>query len=331
MAYRDTLLAAKDSELQDIAGSCPSSARFLSLVNQAQQELARRGNWFGTEWVAKFCFTDGCLTWPRWVGTVLGMRWGRGGMSAIENSWASVMRQSTCSDRSGHWPVVTRGGNMVPTLTPVYNPLGSKIRYHVVKNADVGKTIRLHGTFFGGQPLQEKVDGVWRDGLTITSAKPFAQTSQLIRHITSIVREATQGPAYLYEVYDEPLGLLRMLNAFDPDETNPRYRTSIVSGSGGECKDEYGRCISSVEAMVKLQYIPVADDRDFMFFDREVWRAVKLGIQAIKFEDANDFGAANGMWTQAVQCLNLEDRNKSPYEQIVFRSRNAISSVRNVT
>lgn len=331
MPFRNTLSEARDSELQDIAGTCSSSARFLSLVNQGQQELARRGNWFGTEWIARFCFPDRCLTWPRWVGTILGAKWCRSGWSPVENSWSSIIRRASCSDH-GAWPVGVRDGNTAPTLTPVQNQLGSKIRYHIVKNADVGKTIRLHGTFIGGQPLQEQVDGIWRDGLTLTAAKPFAQTGdKLIRHITSIVRQATEGPAYLYELYDDTAGLLRMLNSFEPKETNPRYRTSLIDAHTGGCKDDYGRCITSIEAMVKLQYVPVADDRDFMFLDREVWRALKLAIQAIRFEDANDFGNANGMWQQAVQCLNLEDRNKSPLNQIVFAADSAASGICNMT
>jgi hypothetical protein len=73
------------------------------------------------------------------------------------------------------------------------------------------------------------------------------------------------------------------------------------------------------EALVKLQYIPVAMDNDFLVIDN--LDALALAIQAIKAEETNDDDLAEKKWFKAIQDLNFELRDKSPSDQFVVRSR----------
>lgn len=313
-AYQTQLYQAKLSELADVASACPSSVRFLSLLNQAQRMLMRRGSWFSTEVLFKMCVYDKCLTLPQYAATLTGLQRCNGDVARPFNHWYQI--DQPWGDYGAM--IVPRESGVSPTYNTIANPLGSPVRYSVVKHNDIGKTITIFGTQYGGQPLQQLVDGVWQEGLTITAAAPFAQTSVLVTSITSIVREATQGMAYLYEVYDVGAGTLRALGTYGPNETNPRYRQYVLENSccAGGCEDVYGRTITSFNAMVKLAWVPLVNDWDFLLIDN--YDALKLAIQAIKFLEANDANQGMTFMALAVKEMQHDDSTLQPDDQLTI-------------
>src|SRR5215472_6003020 len=74
MAYRWTLADAKNSTLRDVAAACPNSQQFIDLVNKAQRKLLKRGKWDGTEFVYRFQVNGTYIVWPKFVQTVMGVR-----------------------------------------------------------------------------------------------------------------------------------------------------------------------------------------------------------------------------------------------------------------
>jgi hypothetical protein len=194
---------------------------------------------------------------------------------------------------------------------------GKFIRYHVVKAEDYGKTITIYGKQYGGQPLQQLVNGVTENGLTITATNPMAQTTTLVTKIDSVVRQATVGMTYLYE-YDPATTKLRMLAIYEPSETNPRYRRMAIPNAGNCCRaDENGERRWQIEALVKLQFIPVVAEGDFLLISN--FDALAMAIQSIKARRANDLALARESMKDAIECLNFELRNKSPSDQLAVR------------
>jgi hypothetical protein len=190
----------------------------------------------------------------------------------------------------------------------------------VVKATDYGKTIRIYGTKLGGQPLQEKVNGVWQMGITLTAASPFAQSAVLVTRIDQVVRERTEGMTYLYQ-YD-PVALKQLqLAVYEPNDTNPQFRKSLVTGfnqiRGNE--DENGQKTWTCDAMVKLQYFPVVNDRDFLFIGD--FDALAYGIQALNFDNDNNAAQAEAYFTKAIRELNFESRDKNPGQNFVVKAR----------
>lgn len=330
MPYRYTLESAMNSgPLKTVAGVCPSSDTFKDLVNEVQERLWRRGNWWDSEWPVRICVHSACISWPRWVGTVLAMRscddpW------EMQNRWYGMMPRDYCS--TWNMPFDTLSATRRQTIafdggtSPVYNDItgntGKLIRYYVRNHADIGKKITIHGLAYGNQPLQEFVDGAWQDGITITAAAPFGTNAAMVTKITSVVREATTGMVYLYS-YDPTTTDLADIAQYEPSETNPRYRRTTVAGYcnnygrkqlvNGQSDAE--RRIVQIEALIKLQFIPAVSVHDFLFID--VIPAIKLGIQAVKLEEANQDAAARGKWLMAIDELNMEDRDKVPSNQTV--------------
>lgn len=336
-AYRLQLSDARNAtEIKNIAGKCSNSEQFANLVNVVTRRLLKRGAWWGTDAVVRLCAFSCEIVWPNFVGTILGVRTCAGQMN-LKNNWYAIMGPSTCyADWGGsNWGAMGSGygygGNVKAvgfdsgtscTQNAITGNTGKFLRYHIVNSEDVGKTITFYGKQYGAQPLQEKVNGVTEMGLTLTAvAGPNdAQTSVLVTQLGQITRERTVGMTYLYE-FDPATGLLRMLSVFQPNETNPQYRKTTIQNFGTIPFSEDANGVKSwnIEALVKLEYVPAANDRDFLLIDD--LDALKLGIQALQFEDAHDYANAEITWKLAIRELNYESRSKQPGNQLVIRSR----------
>lgn len=274
----------------------------------------RRGGWDGTEILVKLCVYDRCIVWPRYTDTLLGARFCEGESALVQNHWYEIIGPRGCNDPCPSGATLVDIGT-TPTFRPVSGTSGKLIRYYVVKRNDVGKTITLFGTQYGGQPLQElDANGNWRAGLTITAAAPFATTSVLVTHIERVVRQETQGMAYLYE-YDAGEDELRDIAAYEPSETNPLYRRSHLENFCNlpSCQDANGIRYVRVEALVKLAFIPVRNDWDFLAIDN--FEALKFAVQGIRLEESNDDALGEAKMLKAVRELNMDLRNKFPEEQ----------------
>lgn len=317
MAYKFQLSDARTSALADIAAVCPSSAKFTSLVNEAQELLLKRGNWENTETLVRLCLHDRCLTLPRYVQTVLGARFCDGSPATIQNNWYTITMAPICKGWLSCERYMSDRGT-APTYRRI-DPAGALVRYYVRNRPDIGKTITIYGKGVGGQPLQTRDSaGNWTPGITLTAAAPFVSSTVLVTEITSVVRQATQGMSYLYE-YNAADDELKDLAFYEPSETNPRYRQmeffNFCSMNG--CTDDNGVRRVQVELLVKLAFVPVVHDYDFLMIDD--FRAIKLAIQAVRSEESNDDTMAEVKLQKAIRELNLGLRNQFPAEQTPVR------------
>lgn len=319
-AYQYTLADAQaDIGIKNVSGYCSDTEQFIWQVNTVTERLIKRGNWFSTEQLGQFVIYGCDVVFPRFVGTVLGVRFCCDDFSQIQNNWFAIIGPTSCHNWTS--TATLRDNGMVPCFNQITSNTGKFIRYCVVKQQDYNKNITLYGKQYGAQPLQElDPDENWISGLTLTSANPFAQSTTLVTEITSVTREATQGMAYLYQ-YDPTTTDLIMLAIYEPSETRPRYRRMKIiqpHGGRGGIVDSYGRCERHLEVMFKLQFIPVVAANDFLLISD--FAALKLGIQALKREDAGDFSGAEKYWLSSLRELNFEDRNRSPGNQFVTKN-----------
>lgn len=332
-SYQHTLADARsESRLLDVIQNCSSSTEFANKLNSVTRMLMKRGNWWETEVMVRLCVTGCNIVWPRYVGTVTGLRFCCYGQMEVKNNWYAIMGSAGGSDAAGYgaYSNLGYGGWIAPTAydlqtSPVHTQItgntGKYLRYTCVKNQDIGKTIRIYGTQFGGQSLQElDANGNWVNGITLTLDSPFAQSSILVTRIDAVTREQTQGMTYLYQ-YD-PVALNQLqLAVYEPNETNPQYRKTRVSNmnqiqSGEGSNNEK---IWTCDAMVKLQYFPVINDRDFLFISD--WDALAYGVQALNFDNQNDTQNSEVFFAKAIRELNMESRDKNPGQTFVVKSR----------
>lgn len=307
-------------ELKAVAGVCASSPQFISLVNQAQRRLLKRGDWFDTDFTLRLCVSGCNIAWPSFVGAIRGIKF-----AGCFNQTANIFNQwySFISPSAGYWGRPGFGGNfgqtnavvsdtnMAPTFNEVSGTTGKLIRYYVVNYEDIGKTITLNGTQYGVQPLQElDANNKHLNGVTLTAAAPYASTSALVTRIEAITRQATTGLAYLYE-YDPVANTLRDLAVFQPNETNPRFRRSKIFNKpiNSNPPDANGICWTNIDALVKVEFVPVVNVRDYLMIDD--FDALKFMFQAINAEEARDYQSSELNITQAIRELNFGLRNKN--------------------
>lgn len=323
-AYTLTLGDARnDSSIRAVSRFCNDSDAFADDVNTVTRRLLRRGSWFGTEQLMRICF-EGCrIVWPREVSTVEGLRFCRSGMIQLRNAWWAIAGPAP---RGWCGNVVMRDDNLSPTYREITDNDGKFIKWHIVKIRDVGKTLRLYGFQYGGQPLQEKnAAGEWIPGITLTATQAGVQTTIAVTKITSVkIPTPLEGMSYLYQV-DQVTSDMIDLAAYQPGETSPSYRTSRINPINSICahEDQYGRQIRQAEALVKLAYIPARVDEDFILVSNI--DALALGISALNLERANDDDGAEIKLVKAIRELNAELREKLPNDQTVVMV-NSISS-----
>lgn len=324
-AFTYTLGDARNSAIRKVAGVCANGDDFRDYINEATQRLTNIGTWFDTDQVARFCY-EGCnVVFPRWVRTVNGARFCTNGEAPIHNSWWSVIGPKSCYPGFAgfDWGVGVRDSGMVPCYNEISGTTGKSVAYHITRPEDVGKTITIFGTQFGGMPLAENRNGVWSQGITIAAKAAGgttlpAMTSVLVTKITSVIRDATAGPVWLYEYGQGSTGAygLRDLANYAPSEIRPRYRQMKIDGICGEIArtDDYGRKIRSLDAICKLQFIPVESDEDFLLVSN--FQALKLAVQALILEEAGNTQDAELKWLSSTREMNRDDRMQSPGSQI---------------
>jgi hypothetical protein len=333
MAYQFTVTDAKNSPIKNISGVCSDSSQFRAYLNEAIDRLLTCGNWFDTEQLIKVALYNACITWPRYVQTVLGVRM-CGWPVDLRNRWYTIAGPARdCCGAAGlsgfaNYPMIRDIGES-PLYRQITGTTGKLIRAVVIKREDVGKVIRIFGFDQYNQPLQTKnAAGVWEDGIPITLSLPYAQTTVFVTKITSVLKEATQGRVMLYEF--DATALLRDIAMYEPGETNPRYRQSHFDGAGIQqsgCETTAGDKYRCVDALVKLAYIPVVNDDDFLLIDD--WTALKFMIQAIKLEEAGDTKGSSAFEQKAIRQMNLRDRNTQPNAQTTIMIESAAGMIYN--
>lgn len=330
MSLLKTFVEIKMSRVVQVAAACPDSDEFRSLVNSATDYLLQRGDWPGTVIPARFLVNRGCITWPRFVQRVRRINACRNPLK-MGTVWTDFVPQGNyegwCGSRFYEWggtsaPVgqysfglhgrgfgslVSQG--RVPTYNDVPGDTPRYVRAYPLCPADVGKTITFFGVDGNNQPLMTlNTDGSYSQGVTITLASPFGQTSVHVQRIDAVRKDLTQlsVPVYAYDpVSDTQLDLA----IYEPNEFNPSYAKDRLFDIGRpECN-----CPMTVIALVKLAFVPVYADTDYVLIPSET--ALATAIQAVKYRESGDINSHALFMQSAVNDLNSVLNNEIPIEQ----------------
>ena len=321
-----TLAEAKSSRLKIIAGSCPSSADFLSMLNEATRRLLRRGDWTGTVVPMYFCTYKGCVVFPRYVGQVRKINQCRQPIPVHNMYWDfvpdTVYPWAQCGlpcGAGGSWhPWASHGVSLgAKGYTPVVQDImgdGRLIRAYPRCNEDIGKTLTIFGLDNNGQTLQtQNIDGTWSEGITLTLTYPFVSSATFVRQIDRVLKEITNCPVDVY-AYNATDDVLEDVAHYEPTETNPQYRKYTLSM--GPCGTNWDGCKKGVIALVKLAFVAARVDNDLVLIQN--LDALKDMMQSIKCAEANDLEGAVNFEAKAIRELNRELEDEVPQDQIAM-------------
>lgn len=320
MPYLTFNEAKGSQELSDVSGVCGTGDKFKNYLNQATRVLMKRGNFWGTVSKLGVCVYNNCVTWPREVGSVLATNvcghWVPNG-----NSWYNFLPLSTqdFGNRGFNFSGGCCRGNaefVNSGQSPVFNNVSCNQNYYIraypQARADIGKTITIFGTDFNGQAIRtNQPDGTWTDGVVLTLDVPYVSTPFQVRHIERVIKDVTQNVVRLFQ-YDAINDVLLPCAEYQPTETSPAYRESRLQGVATNCSVNGG--LKRIDALVKLEFIPVVADTDRVLIDD--LDALAMMMQSIRYKNSGDAANAIEFEKMAIHELNLGLENKIPKDQL---------------
>lgn len=308
---RATLRMLKDSRIPYVLEMGPEDQRVIAYANEAQLRLLNRSKdgWWDTAQRMRFCVgPSGCITWPRGIAEIKGLVTCSGSMP-LRNGWYEFLNDGSgladynncCGgglyDR-GYGPTYE---DIIPKTYNGAAPLNDKfLRLYISVAADAGKRVLVQGTDADNAPLRTIVGGTTINGIYMTLAFPFVDSTVVIASITGIQKDVTLGPVRAYELNPDD-GTERALAYWEPDETVPWYRKSYVKGLTSSCCGGH-----LVTAMVKLAYYPAKNDTDWLVLGNLA--ALKDMVQSIRKKEANLEAESLYMERSAIRELNAELR-----------------------
>lgn len=294
-----------------------SDARVIDYVNRGCERLLYDAG-KSVDTLARYivCVNEGCLTWPReletieaWekcgcVGTVRNqfyefLGYGPGGMSTTSGYGGTLVDRGNAvafDDVLGTGKKLAIYADGTEASTPAYVTL----RFY---DGNANKVYTTYGS--------ETVEG---ERITIPAAGGYALTGMALTGLASqvmagglyeILKPVTKKPIRLYE-YDVALTTYRALGYYEPDETLPTYRRSLIPCLAGSSTGE-GCTTQRVTVLAKRRFIPATGDDSVLIISHA--DAVRLACQAIKKEEDVGVTEAEPLWQMAIRCLDRQLRH----------------------
>jgi len=312
----------QDSRILQIAAAPPTSPEFASLVNASVRQLMVRGNWWATVQPMEGCVTDNCIVWPRYVTATLAMNAGNRN-AELSNVWGRFLPWDSANTalacnyfQNGHvGNVRAEMDGTVPVSNPIACNSGMSLLFYIDNASDTGKTITLYGIDSHGQVIRtQRPDTTWQEGVQLTLAAPYVQTPMLVRKVTRVVKDVTNGMVRGYQWDGISLSgtapLLLDLCTYAPGETSPQYLHSRLTGA----RFPTPSCaFSRITALVKLGFVPVVNPNDLVLIENV--DAIRDMVMAIKAKEAGDLNTATTHELNAFRELNYQMRDRFPIEQ----------------
>lgn len=197
------LSEVQTSSIQNVARSSVTGQAFLTQLDEAIRNLARRGDWVGTVVPMAFCIQRGYIVLPRFVDHIRKVAV-RGRQLPLHNIFWDFISAKAREYNGWDWQERMNAVNQGRTCT--YNDVpgpGWSIRAYCEKSQDFGKTVTIYGLDNNNQPLMTLNPGnVWTEGIVLTLGNPYFDTApQQVQKIHRVVKETTQGRVRLYAAF----------------------------------------------------------------------------------------------------------------------------------
>src|SRR6185369_13050934 len=269
MPLRTRLLDFRTSRGPTAIGTCQSDlSGCAAAVNAAQQKLTysvEQGDtgWYGS-WVKMVFNVDTTcnpfITTPREVARLENIAVCKRPVP-IQNQFFEFLDYGI-----GPQPRNRRGQNWLQGYErgtfPTFSDLvaGSTLRVYLTNAADAGKRVLVQGTDQNDDTIYSADGLVEVTGEFLVLTAPFID-SQILNSLTGLQKDVTIGVVRFYEVDTD--GNERLILTMQPGETTAAYRRYQIVGMPKKC------CIPctsplQIEAIAKLEYIPVAVDTDYL-------------------------------------------------------------------
>jgi hypothetical protein len=274
---------------------CATDSRTTDYINEAQRRLIESGKWKGTYGKFTLCATNGCIAWPRQIETIETVAV-CSNPGTVRNGWFEFVESGygLMSDKDNiGYQLLDRGES--PTHSDL-SGAGKQLRVYAFLEADAGKTVTIQGYDSNNNWVRTLKSGsgataVYQDGEVVTLINGYVDTATSFKSVTNVLKDTTQGNVQVYEITDAATPTLVDIATYQPDETLPSYRRSMIPSLGGAagCEDGDEKRVP-VTVIAKLRFINAVNDTDVLMVS-DLYAVKNMAI-AIKLEENRDFGAA---------------------------------------
>ena len=308
---RRTLLDARTSRIPEAIGTCASdNLTLVPTINEAQQRLILDESqpdegWWGTWGVMLFNLDSAnmTITGPRDMARITALdvckkpvvvrnqfweylEFGNG-LRPVSCQPCPVCEELTAFDRG---PVIS-----FKDITPP----NKKLRVYVTDETDIGKRVLLSGKDAFGNILYDQ-DGFNRvTGKFVVLQSPFVDTVDQFSVWNGVQKDITNDQIQIFQV-DTVTGQQDLLLTMEPNETTGCYRRYFVNGLPNAC---CGSGTIQVSALVKLDFIPVVADTDYLIIGNLA--ALKEECMAIRLSEMDSPNAKQESARHHAMALRL--------------------------
>lgn len=306
-----------------VINKCPTSDEVPLYLNDAQERLLNRGDYpVGALVKYRLCVgQNSCLSWPRQIRTIEAFALCNT-PGVVRSSWFEfigwpagngLQEPGSCAGTS----LIDR--DTACAFDDVIATTAEPRRIAVIADnaADAGKTIVLRYYDSTGQRVYKNIGGVIQEGEQLTLVAPggalpagavITSNHVFTGGLYAVIKAVTDYPVRLYEINDANV-ITKSLAQYEPSETNPIYRRSLVPGltqRGPCCGQSSEDCTNNQQltALVKLQHVPVVVDNDPLVIGNLA--ALKLMVMAILREEDNRHQEAAILRQQAKEEIDGE-------------------------
>lgn len=335
---RTTLLDARNSRIPAAIGCCPTDARFVALLNEAQQRLLVEGMWWGTLQRWKMSATDGTIALPSNIasiqaiaicgapaslrdqiyefldngfgirGTPVSPSSATGNTNAGSCCWNSYLSPYGCMNEA-----IFRGNFC--TFYEVNTDGNAKSINAVCDRAsDVGKAVLFYGYDTNNNWIRTVQNGSVKDGEVIILAQGAGNSSAFNwSRITDIQPPTTlDGQWWLYE-RDTGTAATRLLGQYQHYDLRPAFARYFFPSIVAQTLQDGSVKQVNLEALVKMEFIPARNDTDYLLIGN--LPALKEMVVALNRaeNDANNLASNQIIASGLATAKNILDKELDHY------------------
>lgn len=314
---RRLTLSEARSKIARVLGVCTTDSKVRDYLNEAQERLLNRptdpvGSWMRYKVCAG---ADSCLVWPRQIRTIKAF-WICNEPGRVVSEWFEAIGYhqggiglQDSDDMPGrllidHGMTCSFDNVIATTAEP------RKIQAVAADASDNGKKITLRYFDSAGNRKYTSIGGVHQEGeeLTLSTTGVLTSSNLGTNGLYHVVKATTNFPVRLYSYDVNSSVQSTLLAVYEPSETVPNYRKTIVPGLSdmAACEGATASCATNkaVTVLAKLQHVPVVVDNDPLIIGN--LPALADMVQAIRQREMHNYDAAEVLEASAERELDGE-------------------------
>lgn len=314
---RSLTLGQARTKIARVIGVCLTDAKIASYLNEAQERLLNRASDPVGSWMRyKVCAgSDACLVWPRQIRTIKAF-WICNEPGRVVSEWFEAIGYANggigLQESDGHPGRMLIDYGQTHSFDNVIASTASPKKLQVVAQnaADNGKKIMVRYIDSNGNRVYSSIGGVDQEGEELTLSTTGALTSNNVatNGWYHVVKDETSYPVRVYSYDVNTATQSALLAVYEPSETNPVYRKTIVPGltDMAACDGASDDCTANkaITVLAKLQHVPVIVDNDPFVIGN--LPALADMVQSIKQREMHNYDAADRLETNAAKELDGE-------------------------